>query len=801
MVVVNPTAQVIQPSSQVVCNNTYTTTVTFNTVNTGGNTTYTWTNDKPSIGLLANGTGDIAAFNAVNNGTTQVVATITVTPHFNNGNVTCDGPSKTFTITVNPSPHVTTQASNQSKFAGQDATFTVVAAGLVTGYQWQERVSPTGIWTNLSDGGKYSGTKTASLLVSNVSVSMNNYQYKVIVTGQCASPAESSVVTLSVEKRKTRVTYNNDITKQYSDKAQLNALLEFNNAANPGDPEVYVPLGNKIVDFKIGTQALVSAKTSDLGQAIAEQVIDLAPTSVGYNMSANFNGDDLYLSSSDNTKLFQVGYENAIVEYTGAEFASTGTATATSANVLLSATLTDSPDENRGDIRNAQVRFKLVPYSCSNLAPEAAIYTDWYPVKLVNSGDITVGQVTVSKNLDITNSCNAKTFDVIVEVQNYYTGSVTSSITITKSLGDYIVGGGHLNFGTGSYNTSSGTYKSDDGSRTNYGFNVKYSKTQNNLQGNVNVIIRSGGINYQVKGIVGGSNGTLNTNVISPTDKRAVLTCKVNMTNLSTLSQVPNSSSATAKLEMTDKGEPGVNDTYAITIFGNDGSLLYSSNWQNTVTVQSVIGGGNIQVNSTLVGAPTATTLKASTATATAGSQVTFTATVAKGSNTNALTGQVTFKDGSTILYTQSVGATGIVTFATSSLAVGNHNVTATYSGDAIFNPSASATVGVSITTNSNSMLTRVQVQAPVMEPVSFNLKAYPNPSTSQFTVSVQSSNREEKIQVRVMDLNGRVVELFNNLSANQTLQIGGSYRPGMYIVEMIQGNERKQLKLIKQPN
>jgi hypothetical protein len=87
------------------------------------------------------------------------------------------------------------------------------------------------------------------------------------------------------------------------------------------------------------------------------------------------------------------------------------------------------------------------------------------------------------------------------------------------------------------------------------------------------------------------------------------------------------------------------------------------------------------------------------------------------------------------------------------------------------------------------------------VEIVPLALKAYPNPSTNKFTVNVQSSNREEKIQVRVMDLNGRVVELFNNLSANQTLQIGSNYRPGMYIVEMIQGNERKQLKLIKQPN
>ncbi len=50
-----------------------------------------------------------------------------------------------------------------------------------------------------------------------------------------------------------------------------------------------------------------------------------------------------------------------------------------------------------------------------------------------------------------------------------------------------------------------------------------------------------------------------------------------------------------------------------------------------------------------------------------------------------------------------------------------------------------------------------------------------------------------------MFDLSGRTVELLWNITSGQTLQIGRKYRPGMYIVEMIQGNNRKQLKLIKQ--
>jgi hypothetical protein len=82
-----------------------------------------------------------------------------------------------------------------------------------------------------------------------------------------------------------------------------------------------------------------------------------------------------------------------------------------------------------------------------------------------------------------------------------------------------------------------------------------------------------------------------------------------------------------------------------------------------------------------------------------------------------------------------------------------------------------------------------------------FTLRAYPNPTTSQFTVQINSSNSADKVQLRVMDMSGRVVELFNNLSANQSLQLGSRYRPGLYILEMIQGGQKQQLKLMKTPD
>lgn len=74
--VVNALPVVNQPQPQTVPNGTPTSQVNF----TGTGNVFTWTNDNPSIGLPASGTGNIAPFTAINTGTNPVTATVTVTP-------------------------------------------------------------------------------------------------------------------------------------------------------------------------------------------------------------------------------------------------------------------------------------------------------------------------------------------------------------------------------------------------------------------------------------------------------------------------------------------------------------------------------------------------------------------------------------------------------------------------------------------------------------------------------------------------------------------------------------------------
>ncbi|WPR71173.1 T9SS type A sorting domain-containing protein [Flavobacterium sp. NG2] len=146
-ITVNPTAQVNQPANQVVCNGGSTSLVSFGTNNTGGTTTYSWTNSNTAIGLAASGTSNIAAFSATNTGTSPIVATITVTPSFNNGSIDCTGPTKTFTITVNPTAQVN-QPSNQVVCNGSSTTlvsFGTTNTGGTTTYSWTNSNTAIGL--------------------------------------------------------------------------------------------------------------------------------------------------------------------------------------------------------------------------------------------------------------------------------------------------------------------------------------------------------------------------------------------------------------------------------------------------------------------------------------------------------------------------------------------------------------------------------------------------------------------------------------------------------------------------------
>ena len=145
-VTVNPSAQVNQPANQVVCNGGATTTITFTTNNTVGSTSYNWVNNNPGVGLAATGSGDILTFTAINNGNSPVVATIVVSATFTNGGTSCTGPTKSFTITVNPTAQVIQPASLvvcNSQLT--TVSYATVNTGGSTAYTWTNSLPAIGL--------------------------------------------------------------------------------------------------------------------------------------------------------------------------------------------------------------------------------------------------------------------------------------------------------------------------------------------------------------------------------------------------------------------------------------------------------------------------------------------------------------------------------------------------------------------------------------------------------------------------------------------------------------------------------
>lgn len=110
-------------------------------------------------------------------------------------------------------PSITSQPSNIILFVGSGATFSVTADDANT-YQWQLSTDGGASFSNLVDGGIYTGTSLSSLTISSVDFGMNNYQYRSIVSNSayiCASPVTSNGAVLSVRVRTVisnrRITY------------------------------------------------------------------------------------------------------------------------------------------------------------------------------------------------------------------------------------------------------------------------------------------------------------------------------------------------------------------------------------------------------------------------------------------------------------------------------------------------------------------------------------------------------------------------------------------------------------------
>ncbi|RYE17241.1 MAG: hypothetical protein EOP51_24260, partial [Sphingobacteriales bacterium] len=159
-----------------------------------GSTTLTYSAPAANIYWQSSATGVATA----NPTTTALPVTLSGNYYVRQYNGTCwSTASAPYAVVVNAQPVITTQPTSVVVNAPIAATFTVVATGTITGYQWEifNGVS----WENVPAAAPYAGTTTATLTVSPTDVSLSDNEYRCVIKG--AGPCVdviSNVVTLTV---------------------------------------------------------------------------------------------------------------------------------------------------------------------------------------------------------------------------------------------------------------------------------------------------------------------------------------------------------------------------------------------------------------------------------------------------------------------------------------------------------------------------------------------------------------------------------------------------------------------------
>ena len=96
--------------------------------------------------------------------------------------------------------------------------------------------------------------------------------------------------------------------------------------------------------------------------------------------------------------------------------------------------------------------------------------------------------------------------------------------------------------------------------------------------------------------------------------------------------------------------------------------------------------------------------------------------------------------------------------------------------------------------------VTRTIIPVVETEVSSFDVQVMNNPSSPNvpFKVKVLSSNKAEAIQLRVMDVNGKIIETRDGIQYGQIFEIGKNYHAGLYFIQVVQGDQRKVKRILK---
>lgn len=80
-----------------------------------------------------------------------------------------------------------------------------------------------------------------------------------------------------------------------------------------------------------------------------------------------------------------------------------------------------------------------------------------------------------------------------------------------------------------------------------------------------------------------------------------------------------------------------------------------------------------------------------------------------------------------------------------------------------------------------------------------FQVQVSPNPTTNHFELLVKSKEKKIPIICKIMNVDGKLMEMRNDILEGEKINLGDKYQSGVYFAMIIQGKNQKVLKLIKQ--
>jgi hypothetical protein len=187
----------ITPTTQTICAGS---TTTIGVVTSAASPNYTWqasANGTSGWNTATNNTPVGSSYSGVN---TSVLSLTAASTYYYRVLVsesgTCTATSATSTLVVNTPANITTQPSNRTTCLGSNAGFTIAATGSPLTYQWQ--VNTGSGFTNISNGGVYSGATTATLSLTNPPITFDTYEYRCVVTSASCNSVTSNDARLQI---------------------------------------------------------------------------------------------------------------------------------------------------------------------------------------------------------------------------------------------------------------------------------------------------------------------------------------------------------------------------------------------------------------------------------------------------------------------------------------------------------------------------------------------------------------------------------------------------------------------------